>query len=141
MERTSRPQILIVDDQRQNLIGNAVKFHGDRPPHVRVTAEPADSGGWIFEISDNGIGIDEAYFERIFGVFQRLHARDEYPGTGIGLSTCKKIVELYGGEISLRSKLGEGTTFRFALKELSPNEGQDPAAMNQSTARQESLSR
>jgi two-component system sensor histidine kinase/response regulator len=109
----------------QNLLGNAVKFHGDTPPVVAIKAEEVP-GGWAFEVSDNGIGIEAEYFDRIFGVFQRLHGRDDYPGTGIGLSTCKKIAELYGGGISLRSTPGEGTTFRVILRGLTGPDGNVP---------------
>lgn len=102
----------------QNLVGNAIKFRGERAPEIRIETERID-GGWIFSVSDNGIGIEREYFDRIFGVFQRLHGRDEYPGTGIGLSTCKKIVEMYGGEIAVASEPGVGTTFRVRIMEPS----------------------
>lgn len=98
----------------QNLIGNAVKFRGEAPSHVQVSAEPAGKT-WAFAVKDNGIGIEPQYAERIFAVFQRLHTRDAYPGTGIGLAICKKIVEGHGGRIWVESQPGEGTTFRFTL--------------------------
>ena len=99
----------------QNLISNALKFRRpDAPPRVTIEAEQAPAG-WAFVVADNGIGIEPAYLERIFLVFQRLHARDEYPGTGIGLALVKKIVERQGGEISVRSTPGEGTVFRFTV--------------------------
>jgi hypothetical protein len=99
----------------QNLIGNAIKFRGtDRPCHVHVGAEQKD-GRWVFWVRDNGIGIAPEQYNRIFVIFQRLHTRDKYPGTGIGLAICKKIVERHGGKIWVESKLGEGTTFYFAL--------------------------
>lgn len=93
-----------------NLVANAIKFHGDEPPRVEISAV-RDNGDWRFAVSDNGIGIDREYADRIFGVFQRLHARSRYPGTGIGLSVCKKIVESNGGRIWLESKPGAGSTF------------------------------
>ena len=99
----------------QNLIANAVKFRrpGDTP-RVHVSATRTGES-WLFSVADNGIGIAPEFAERIFILFQRLHKRDEYPGTGIGLSICKKIVERHGGEIWLESKPGEGTTFRFTI--------------------------
>ncbi|ANZ41739.1 hypothetical protein BBK82_43145 [Lentzea guizhouensis] len=99
----------------QNLIGNAVKFHGDEPPHVRVDAEPGEDDMWVFSVSDNGIGINEQYAERIFVIFQRLHAKDRYPGTGIGLSMCRKIIEYHGGRIWLDTGTTTGATIRFTL--------------------------
>ena len=99
----------------QNLISNAVKFNAtDRP---RVTVSASRSGTmWEFAVADNGIGIDPAHFDRIFQVFQRLHTRDTYEGTGIGLAVCRKIVERHGGAIWPESAKGQGTTFRFTLK-------------------------
>ncbi len=98
----------------QNLIGNAVKFHGAEAPHIHVSAQPAGRL-WDFAIRDNGIGIDPKYFELIFTIFQRLHTRAEYPGTGIGLAVCKKIVERHGGTIWIESSPGAGSTFRFTI--------------------------
>jgi signal transduction histidine kinase len=98
----------------QNLIGNAIKFRGKEPPLVSVQAEKADQR-WLFTVSDNGIGIAPEYTENIFVVFQRLHARTEYPGNGIGLAICKKIVERYGGKIWVESQAGSGSTFKFTL--------------------------
>jgi len=98
----------------QNLIGNAIKFHDHRPPEVRVDAQRTDKG-WLFSVKDNGIGIDPQYGERIFLIFQRLHTMDQYPGTGIGLAICKKIVERHGGHIWVESAPGQGTTFYFNL--------------------------
>jgi PAS domain S-box-containing protein len=99
----------------QNLIANSMKFHRpDEPPRVRVSATPEDRM-WAFSVSDNGIGIEPQYQERIFALFQRLHTRADYPGTGIGLAICKKIVERHGGQIHVDSTLGRGTTFRFTL--------------------------
>jgi light-regulated signal transduction histidine kinase (bacteriophytochrome) len=108
----------------QNLIGNAVKFRGEQPPHVRIDAEPGDDGMWEFSVRDNGIGIEEQYAERIFVIFQRLHAKERYPGTGIGLSMCRKIVEHHGGRIWLDTTTTGGTTFRFTL----PGVGADVTA-------------
>jgi signal transduction histidine kinase/DNA-binding response OmpR family regulator len=100
----------------QNLIGNAIKFHGDQPPHVHVGVARQDHD-WVFSVRDNGIGIDPQYAERIFLMFQRLHSRSAYPGTGIGLAVCQKIVQRHGGRIWVESQLGEGATFAFAIPE------------------------
>jgi signal transduction histidine kinase len=99
----------------QNLIGNAVKFAApDRPPAVHVSAEP-DGTMWRFRVRDNGIGMDPADAERIFQPFQRLHGEEAYPGTGIGLAICKKIVERHGGRIWVESTPGQGSTVLFTL--------------------------
>jgi two-component system, sensor histidine kinase and response regulator len=101
----------------QNLIGNALKFQdGTNPPEVKIQAESKD-GEWRFAIHDNGIGIDPAFNDRVFTIFQRIHRKEEYPGTGIGLSTCKKFVEFYGGKIWFESALGTGSVFSFTVPE------------------------
>jgi len=98
----------------QNLVGNALKFHGDQPPRVQVGAV-ARAGDWLFSVADNGIGLDMQYAERIFIIFQRLHGRTEFAGTGIGLAICKKIVERHGGHIWVESRPEHGATFYFTL--------------------------
>ncbi|PZD70157.1 Phytochrome-like protein cph1 [Acaryochloris thomasi RCC1774] len=98
----------------QNLVGNALKYRTEVPPHVQVKADSTEDG-WTFSIADNGIGIAPEFRERIFVVFQRLHHRNQYTGTGIGLSICKKIVEFHGGHIWLESEVGQGCTFYFTL--------------------------
>jgi PAS domain S-box-containing protein len=100
----------------QNLVGNAIKYQGPGVPHIHVSASRNGVSKWGFAIQDNGLGIDPQYFERIFGMFQRLHKREEFAGTGIGLAICKRIVERHGGTISLESEPGKGSTFRFALE-------------------------
>jgi light-regulated signal transduction histidine kinase (bacteriophytochrome) len=99
----------------QNLIGNAIKYQRPGVPRVHISAARDGEKKWIFAVEDNGLGIAPEYFERIFGVFQRLHKRDEFAGTGIGLAICKKIVERHGGTIWVESQPGKGSTFRFAL--------------------------
>ncbi|MEI7685717.1 MAG: PAS domain S-box protein [Planctomycetota bacterium] len=100
----------------QNLISNAMKFRGDAPPAIEVRAR-RDGAAWLFSVNDRGIGIASEYFDRIFVIFQRLHMRTDYPGTGIGLSVCKKIVERHGGRIWVESEPGKGSTFFFTLSD------------------------
>ncbi len=98
----------------QNLIANAIKFRNAEPPQIHVSADKCGQE-WLIEVRDNGIGIKPEFKERIFVMFQRLHTRNEYPGTGAGLTICKKIVERHGGRVWVDSNLGKGSTFYFTL--------------------------
>lgn len=114
-DRTQMAQVF------QNLIGNAIKFRGKEPPVVSVQSEKSGQH-WQFSVSDNGIGIPPEYAENIFVVFQRLHTRNEYPGNGIGLAICKKIIERCGGRIWMESQAGSGSTFKFIMPSHGPDE-------------------
>jgi light-regulated signal transduction histidine kinase (bacteriophytochrome) len=104
----------------QNLIGNALKFHDKEPPRIHVGAERAEDK-WIFRVEDNGVGIDKQYAEVVFQMFQRLHERGRYDGSGIGLAIAKKIVERHGGRIWFESELGKGSTFYFTMPAVEGN--------------------
>jgi PAS domain S-box-containing protein len=112
------PKVMADDAQLeslfQNLIGNAIKFHSQKQPRIHVGVKK-DEKNWVFSVSDNGIGIDPQFFERIFIIFQRLHNREDYPGTGIGLAISKRIVERHGGRIWIESQPKKGSTFFFTL--------------------------
>jgi PAS domain S-box-containing protein len=118
---THDPLPLVLADEMQlsqlfqNLVGNAIKYRSADVPRVHICAVRDGQRTYRFAVRDNGLGIDPQYFEKIFGVFQRLHKRDEFPGTGIGLAICKKIVERHGGTISVESQPGLGSTFSFSL--------------------------
>jgi light-regulated signal transduction histidine kinase (bacteriophytochrome) len=112
----------------QNLISNALKYRSDQPPHIKVSALEQDQF-WVFTVEDNGIGIQPEYQAQIFGIFKRLHGA-EYPGTGIGLAICKKIVDRHGGSIWVESQLGKGSRFSFTL----PRTARDPLRARSSAA-------
>lgn len=110
----------------QNLLANAIKFHGSAPPRVHVGCQP-DGDSWRFEVRDNGIGIDPEFAERIFVMFQRLHSRSAYPGTGIGLALCKRIVERHGGRLWVEPAEGGGSVFKFTLPQVATASAEGPA--------------
>ena len=105
----------------QNLLSNAIKYKNTQPPHIHIGAERKNHH-WVFSVRDNGIGIDPQFLERVFEVFQRLHTREEYPGTGIGLALCHKIVDRHGGRIWIESEIGKGSVFFFTI----PDEEHQP---------------
>ncbi len=114
----------------QNLIGNAIKFRApERTPHVEVTVDRGEEPGfWQFAVTDNGIGIPAEFADKVFVIFQRLHSRDSYAGTGIGLSLCKKIVEHSGGRIWIDPTRAEGTRLVFTLPDAAPQTASEPSA-------------
>ncbi|MCB2192938.1 MAG: GAF domain-containing protein [Deltaproteobacteria bacterium] len=118
VQKSRMPQVVADEVQLvqvfQNLVQNAIKFRGSQPPRVSIKADPRD-GEWLFSVSDNGVGIDPQYFERIFIIYQRLHSKADYGGTGIGLALVKKIVERHGGRIWVESTPGQGSTFHFTI--------------------------
>jgi len=117
--RTALPTVLgdpaQLSQLLEHLLDNGLKFiHPARAPRIRISAEQKDRE-WVFAVQDNGIGIDEAHSDRVFGMFQRLHTRAEYPGTGAGLALCSRIVERHGGRMWLESEVKKGSTFYFTL--------------------------
>ena len=103
----------------QNLIGNSIKYRDTRVPEIHVSCQ-REGDYWRFAVRDNGIGIDPCYADRVFVIFQRLHSKDEYPGTGIGLALCKKIIERHGGRIWLGIPAGQGAIFYFTIPVVEP---------------------
>ena len=120
-----RGQLTLMTVVFQNLIGNALKFTGEQPPRIVVTAE-RDGAFWSFSVTDNGIGIEPQYADRVFLIFQRLHERAAYPGTGIGLAMCRKIIEYFGGRIWLDTGVADGARFRFTVPALPDETSEGP---------------
>ena len=111
----------------RNLVGNAIKFHGEQPPQIHVSVDQRGEE-WLFSVRDNGIGIDSQYADRIFTIFERLHATKDYPGTGIGLAICKKVVERHGGRIWVESHPGQGAIFFWTIPKASHAALQEPSS-------------
>lgn len=118
IRRTALPYVRVhrfqLQQLFQNLIANAIRYRGNEPPRIQVAAQ-RNEDHWLFSVQDNGIGIDPQYQEQIFGIFKRLHSAAEYPGTGMGLAICQRVVERTGGRIWVESQLGQGSTFFFTL--------------------------
>jgi chemotaxis family two-component system sensor kinase Cph1 len=98
----------------QNLIDNGIKYHGPESPRIHISAGKRD-GEWVFSVRDNGIGIAEKHWERVFDIFHRLHTQQQYPGTGIGLAVCRRVIHRHGGRIWIESEPGRGSTVYFTL--------------------------
>ena len=107
----------------QNLISNAIKYRSESPPQVNISAD-LSGGDWRFTVQDNGIGMAKEYHDKIFTIFRRLHTRDDIEGIGIGLAICKRIVDRHGGEISVDSESGKGSTFTFTIPSALLDDGQ-----------------
>ncbi len=107
---------IIIKQLIHNLISNSLKFRGLKSPIIKIGCKEKEEGdGWIFYIEDNGIGIEQQYYDKIFGIFKRLYSRDDYPGTGIGLALCKRIVEAHDGIIWINPEVNEGTKICFTI--------------------------